>query len=281
MMNGHSLPARYVRHLVNPQGLGDLAEPHAAGEVGSMVGGLGVRVTLRYRNGEGTNPTIDALAGRAFGNPALVAPLSYLAETVSGITWDDAGEISAQSILDDLSEGDASRLPESAHRAAGFAHGALQRALGISTEGPPADCNGPGILVCRCIGVGDRTVRETIQSGARTPDEIGTESKACTGCRSCRPDLLGLLDEELRPAWPAPDATLPTIAQIAWARGGPLLRALGLPLAGVTQEADGLRISLEPPRADALTSAMGAAAQIRYVVRETTGQDVPVAVEGA
>ena len=279
MMNHPSLPACYLRHLVHPQGLGDLDEPHAAGEVGSMVGGLGARISLRYRNGDAVDPTIDALAGRAFGNPALVAPISYLADVVPGMSWDEAGKLTADGIIEALGDGDAQALPESACRAVGFAHGAMQRALGVSTEGPPADVNGPGILVCRCIGVGDRTVRATIHNGARTPDEIGLDNKACTGCRSCRPDLLGLLDEELQPDWPAPDAALSPIAQIAWARGGPLLRALGLPLASVRENGAGLRIRLAEPGPDALTSPLGAAAQVRYVVRETTGVDVEVVSE--
>lgn len=280
-VTGVSLPPRYVQHLVHPRGLGDLDEPHAAGEVGSMVGGLGVRVTLHYRNGEGVNPTIDALAGRAFGNPALIPPLSYLAEVVVGMPWDAAGRMTPESIVEGLSDGDRSSLPESVHRAAGFAHGALQRALGISTEGPPADINGPGVLVCRCIGVGDRTVRDAIRNGARTPDEIGEESRACTGCRSCRPDLLGLLDEELRPPWPDPDPALSPIAQIAWARGGPLLRSLGLPLQTVRENGRGLRITLGPAAPDALTTMLGAAAQVRYVLRETTGIELEVLAEGS
>ena len=271
------LPSCYLDHLLHPRGMGDLIDPDAAGEVGSMVGGLGVRVTVRYApppDGADERPkTIAALAGRSFGNPALIPPISFLAATFTGASVDDAHDADPALTLSGLGEGDPSALPPAVHRGAAFVHRALAQAL----ETPKA--LGPGVLVCRCLGVGDRSVRAAIHAGAHTPEAIGLDTRACTGCRTCRPDLLAILDEELEDPWPKPQAGWPTLAKVAWVLGGPVLRGLGLPLAGVRATADGLAIALDPPRKGALTTPAGAAAQVRYLLRETTGRDVTVVVQ--
>ncbi len=58
----------YLMHLASPKNHGDLVPADRAGEIGSVVGGLGVRVMLRF----------SRLGGRYSGIPprAPIAPLS-------------------------------------------------------------------------------------------------------------------------------------------------------------------------------------------------------------
>jgi len=272
------LPTTYVSHLVSPRGLGDVTEPHAAGEVGSMVGGLGVRVTLSYRSDPGDTAVIADVRGRAFGSNAAIAPLSWLMEVTRGQTWDEACRHSAEEVVVALGDG-ASKgqsLPEPVRRASEFAVKALRRALGIARHGMPADLTGQGILVCRCLGVGDRRIRRAIIAGARDPEAVGEDCHACTGCRSCRPDVLALIDEEVAAPWPEPAADLHPVARIALARGGPMLRALGMPLLGARVVEDTVHVRLGAPAPGAAISPLGAVAQLHYLLRETVHDGIRV-----
>ena len=273
------LPATYVRHAVSPYGLRECCTPNAAGEIGSMVGGLGVRVSLEYECTDDNGARIKDACGRSFGGYACVAPLSWLLTTLRGRTWEDAGTLTVDDILDGLCEGNAdarAALPDAVHRGAEFAIKAMRRALGIAVHGMPADIDGDGVLVCRCLGVGDRAIREAVAGGADSATAIGAACKAGTGCGSCRPDLLVLLDEETAEADPEPSEHLHPVARIALARAGPTLRALGLPLVSVEVEGDVVRIQTGTAGPEALLTPTSAPYVVRQVLRDTVGAGVEV-----
>ena len=273
------LPASYVRHLVEPYGLGDVEDPHAAGESGSMVGGRGVRITLAYRASSQNGSVIAAARGRVFGCVGLRAPVSWLSETLEGRSFEQACTLGREDVLAGLAPGSGHLLPEAVQRGAELAVEALHRALGVARGGAPADPHGRGILVCRCIGVGDRSIRASIRAGAHDPEAIGQATGACTGCRSCRPDLMGLLDEELGGPLPVPPRDAPPLARIAWTCVGPTLRGLGLPLARVAIGATALRLAFGPPAAWACVSPIGAVAVARQILRDTVGDGIRVEAE--
>ncbi len=287
------LPKTYVDHVVDPRGLGDVEEPNAAGEVGSMVGGFGVRISLAYGAADDKGAVIERARGRIFGNAGLLGPVAWLTQAVEGQTYDEACGHDADSIMRALCEGNGHTLPPSVERGAEFAVKALRRALGIAVNGTPADIDS-GILVCRCIGVGDRTIRRAIRAGALDPEAIGEATGACTGCRSCRPDLLALIDEELRAQLPVPDEALHPVARICMAAAGPVLRGLGLPLDGASveeglidqgyqqgavAEAGIVRIRLGAPEPGACVSPQGAVAITRQLLRDTVAEAIHVTLE--
>src|SRR5262245_8398891 len=220
------LPAPYVDHLVSPRGVGDVTLAQAAGEVGSMVGGGGVRVTLAWRDAGRGRAVIGEAQARVFGSHALVAPASALTEHVIGLDAAAAAAVTPDDIVRLLTgpSPDAPQLPQIVARACESVVEAWHRALGTAGRGRPADPLGMGVLVCRCLGVGDRQVRQAIRQGARDPEAVGDRCRAGTGCRSCRPDIWTLIDEETSSDPVAPTASLPPIARIVWARGLPLLR---------------------------------------------------------
>jgi bacterioferritin-associated ferredoxin len=270
------LPAAYVHHLVCPTGIGDLPEPQAAGEIGSMVGGLGARFTLTYASDGADGSVVHEARGRPFGSPALVAPISWLCTAVRGQTWEEAGRHDLPAVLSALRGGeDDAWLPPSVERAAEFALRAFRRALGIGHAGP-ADCTGPGILVCRCIGVGDRTIRQAIHAGARDPEAIGEATGACTGCRSCRPDVLALLDEETRELPVAPGADRHAVERIALVHGRRLLRGLGQDLADARFDGRQVTLAFGERTPWATVRPIGAVALVRHILRETVHDDIRV-----
>lgn len=254
--------------------MGDLEDAEAAGECGSMVGGMGVRITLAWLSGPRGEPCIRDLRARVLGSAAPVAPASWLVEHARGMTWEEAARIRAPGILEGLGRRAGDGLPRAVRKGCDFAVEALRCALGLPRS-RPSDPQGPGILVCRCLDVGDHQIRAEIRRGARTPEAIGDGCGACTGCRSCRPDLLWLLHEELRGEAPIPPRDLHPVARIALARVGPALAALGHELRDASVTDGALRIRLGPPSAASLPSrsALGIA---RYVLRETVSEDIAV-----
>ena len=51
------------------------------------------------------------------------------------------------------------------------------------------------MLVCHCHRICDRTIRASIQDGARSIKEVGKACRAGTGCGGCRPTIAQLLTE--------------------------------------------------------------------------------------
>ncbi|MGE4218742.1 MAG: molybdopterin-dependent oxidoreductase [Alphaproteobacteria bacterium] len=51
-----------------------------------------------------------------------------------------------------------------------------------------------GALVCSCYGVGANQIAAAVRAGCATPDEIGTELQAGTGCGSCRGEIKAIID---------------------------------------------------------------------------------------
>jgi bacterioferritin-associated ferredoxin/NifU-like protein involved in Fe-S cluster formation len=276
-----TLPRTYVDHLVAPRRVGDLREPHAAGEVGSMVGGQGVRLTLSFRSSGRGRAVIAETAARAFGSAALVAPASLLADRVVGMSPEEASQVSAVQVSQSLADGGSNGavLPPRVTKSAEFVVEALHRALGSSSGGGPSDPTGAGILVCRCLGVGDRRIREAVRAGARDPEALGEACRASTGCRSCRPDLLVLIDEETRPPDPPPPGDLHPVARIALAHARPHLRALGVPLLEVRVDGDVVRLRLGTPDPRPSISPIGALAVTRHLLRETVWDHIRVELE--
>ncbi|MDJ0974471.1 MAG: (2Fe-2S)-binding protein [Planctomycetota bacterium] len=273
------LPPTYVEHLVQPQNLGDVEDAHAAGEIGSMVGGLGVRITLRFGQ-RGDDAVIEAAQGRAFGTPAPLPAVSWITGAVHGMTTHEALAISSDDVQRGLTQGGSYTLTERARLGTEMAVQALRRALGDAEAGAPADPTGAGILVCRCLGVGDRTIRAAIHAGAHTPEDIGLSAKACTGCRSCRTDLLALIDEELAEAPRAPDPDRHPVERITLTRAAQVLQSLGAPLEDAHVDGGTVTIHLGTFAQRPMTTPMGAVAITRHLLREVVWDGAHVEADG-
>jgi bacterioferritin-associated ferredoxin len=51
------------------------------------------------------------------------------------------------------------------------------------------------MYVCLCKGVSNRTIRRSIDEGARSLDDVGRKCGAGTACGSCRMDIVGMLED--------------------------------------------------------------------------------------
>ena len=279
-----ALTPAYLERLANPRGLGDLEPADLAGESGSIVGGAGVRVMLRLaRDAAGTRRIVEA-SFRSLGSAAARAPGSVLVERLVGADLASARAITR----DDLCRPLGPAIPAAVSSAAERLCEALARALedGAAT----ARVGAPGLLVCRCMGVGDREVRRAVRRGARDVPMIGVDCAAGTGCHSCWPDLRALLAETSEakvPNRPTRDTPGPSglVESAIEAVIRPIWHAQGLELGGVEREGLVVRLSLAGVADGALASPLGGVALARHVLRETLDDAVRVelgeAVPGA
>jgi bacterioferritin-associated ferredoxin len=280
-----ALSEAYLARLADPRGRGDLEPADLAGEVGSVVGGSAVRVTLRLAK-ETTPPRRVASARfRAFGSAAPFGPGAVLVERVVGLDVDAAAATTPADLLGPLGP----HLPSAVARAAEHLVAALDRALRGPDAAACAHVGAPGVLVCRCLGVGDRPIRRAIRGGAHDVPSIGIATAAGHGCHSCWPDLRTLLDEETQsrrgdgvPAPSEADAGRgpwrgDALSRAVDALVRPVLRAQGIALDRARVSGDGVvRISVASVAPDALASPIGAVAMARHVLRETISEEIRV-----
>jgi bacterioferritin-associated ferredoxin len=52
------------------------------------------------------------------------------------------------------------------------------------------------MIVCHCRGLSDRTIREVVQSGARTHREVALACGAGRSCGGCRPAVGEVIEDE-------------------------------------------------------------------------------------
>ena len=62
-------------------------------------------------------------------------------------------------------------------------------------------------MICHCMSVDRRTIEAAIAAGATTVEDLQDATRACTGCGTCRWDLLELLARSGVPAYPRPEAS--------------------------------------------------------------------------
>lgn len=67
------------------------------------------------------------------------------------------------------------------------------------------------MIVCHCKVVNDRTIREVIRGGARSPRQVALACNAGRRCGGCRPLICELIASE-NPAEPGSDEMLPVVA---------------------------------------------------------------------
>jgi NifU-like protein len=283
------LSPEHLRRVVRPVGLGDVVPADLGGESGSAVGGGGARVTLRLdeatrarvARGDALLPdaTVRAAAFRPVANAAARAPGSVLVELVSGRAVAAARRVTLDDLVAPLGV-----VPPGVLRAAARLVEALHRAIDDGRAAARADAS--GLLVCRCLGIGDRVVRRAIRRGADDVPTIGIDCAAGTGCHSCWPDLRALLDEEhathdaSRPVAaraPADDAPV-TLARAVDAIVRPLWRAQGVALGAVAVDGETVSLAVERVEPGALASPIGAVALAQYALRESLSETVRVAL---
>ncbi len=175
--------------FLNPKNIGEVENPDGVGDVGSIVCGDALRLTLRID--KETNRITDAKF-QTFGCASAIASSSALTELIKGKTVDEALKVTNQDIADFLGG-----LPKEKMHCSVMGREALEAAV-ANYKGIPVTIEEEGKLVCKCFNVTEEKIRKVaIENHLTTVDEITDFTKAGGGCGECKPEI----EEILRDIW--------------------------------------------------------------------------------
>ncbi|NOZ69835.1 MAG: Fe-S cluster assembly protein NifU [Deferribacteres bacterium] len=232
--------------FLHPKNAGEIENPDAVGEVGSIVCGDALKLTLRIDRK--TDRIIDAKF-RTFGCASAIASSSALTELIKGKTVDEALRITNKDIADYLGS-----LPREKMHCSVMGMEALQAAIANYRGEKPRRAE-EGKIVCECFGVTDEKIKRVIrENNLQTVEDVTNFTKAGGGCGSCIPEIEKILGEvrgervAVKPE--APRRKLTNIQKIAMIQEvmereiRPLLQADGGDVELVDVEGDKVTVSL-------------------------------------
>jgi NifU-like protein len=177
-----------VRELfLHPKNIGEIENPDAVGEVGNIVCGDALKLTLKIdRN---TDRIIDAKF-QTFGCASAIASSSALTELIKGKTVEEAVKITNKDIAKYLGG-----LPREKMHCSVMGREALEAAVanyrGIKPPEPEE-----GEIVCKCFDVTDKKIRRVIiENNLKNVDDVTNFTKAGGGCGECIPEIERILKE--------------------------------------------------------------------------------------
>lgn len=175
-----------VRELfLTPKNIGEIENPDATGDVGSIVCGDALKLTLKID--KETNRITDAKF-QTFGCASAIASSSALTELIKGKTLDEAMQISNQDIADFLGG-----LPQEKMHCSVMGREALEAAV-ADYKGLPKPVEEEGKVVCKCFNITEEKIRKVaVENHLTTVDEITDYTKAGGGCGECREDIEAIL----------------------------------------------------------------------------------------
>ena len=174
-------------HFFHPRNVGEIENPDAVGEVGSLACGDALKLMLKLD----TSGCIVEAKFKTFGCGSAIASASALTEMVKGKTLVEAAEITDNDIANYL-EG----LPEQKMHCSVMGREALEAAIanyrGVKIEKPVEE----GTIVCKCFGVTDNKIAHEVKEHKLTTiEQVTNYCKAGGGCRSCHPQIQAIIDE--------------------------------------------------------------------------------------
>ncbi len=173
----------------HPQNVGEIENPDAVGEVGSMICGDALKLTLKID--KETKRIIDAKF-QTFGCASAIASSSALTEMIKGKTLDEALETTNKDLADYLGG-----LPKEKMHCSVMGREALEAAI-ANYRGEKKPLEEKERLVCQCFEVTEDKIRRVaIENHLTTVEEITNYTKAGGGCGSCIPQI----EEILKDIW--------------------------------------------------------------------------------
>lgn len=173
--------------FLHPKNAGEIENPDAVGEVGSIVCGDALKLTLKID--KETNRITDAKF-KTFGCASAIASSTAMTELIKGKTLDEALNITNQDIADFLGG-----LPREKMHCSVMGYEALEAAVANYRGGKPCEVD-EGEIVCLCFGVTDQKIRRVIRENSlHTVEDITNYTKAGGGCGGCIADIEDILKE--------------------------------------------------------------------------------------
>lgn len=173
--------------FLNPKNVGEVENPDAVGEVGNIVCGDALKLTLKID--KETQKIIDAKF-QTFGCASAIASSSALTELIKGKTIDEALKLSNKDIAEYLGG-----LPKEKMHCSVMGKEALEAAI-ANYKGIQAPSEAKEKIICKCFDVSEEKIRKVaLENHLTTVEEITDYTKAGGGCGACIPDIEALLKE--------------------------------------------------------------------------------------
>lgn len=176
-------------YYTNPKNVGELENPDAVGEAGSLVCGDMLKIYLQIDE----DGIITDAKFQTFGCGSAIASSSALTEMIIGKTVDEAEKITNKDIVEFLGG-----LPNEKIHCSVMGKEALEDAIskykGIEkTE----DVDNP--VICLCFNVREQELRQLVrEKGVTDIYEASEYSKIASGCGKCRGEASSIIEDELR-----------------------------------------------------------------------------------
>jgi len=181
---------KVFEHFKNPKNVGEVENPDAVGEVGSIVCGDALKLTLKID--KATEKITDAKF-KTFGCASAIASSSALTEMVKGLTLEEAGKITNQQIADFLGG-----LPGEKMHCSVMGMEALEAAIKNYRGGKQEKViiGHAEKVVCKCFSVTESTILKAIKvNNLHTVEEVTNFTKAGGGCGQCKGEIEKLLKD--------------------------------------------------------------------------------------
>ncbi len=185
-------------HFLNPRNVGEVENPDAIGEVGSLACGDALRLTFKLDE----NKRIAEIKFQTFGCASAIASSSALTEIAKGKTLEEAEKISNQDLAEFLGG-----LPEEKMHCSVMGKEALETAIANYRGEETVKENFE--IVCKCFGVTDREIERVAKENDLTSlEQITDFTKAGGGCQACHPKIEAILTKlwDKKPVEPAEKA---------------------------------------------------------------------------
>jgi NifU-like protein len=173
--------------FLHPKNTGEIKNPDAVGEIGSIVCGDALKLTLKI---DKENGKISDAKFQTFGCASAIASSTALTELIKGKTLDEALKVTNNDIAEYLGG-----LPREKMHCSVMGREALEAAVANYRGEKPPEVE-EGEIVCECFGVTDQKIKRVIrENNLHTVEDVTNFTKAGGGCESCIPDIEKILRE--------------------------------------------------------------------------------------
>lgn len=181
---------KVMDHFKNPRNVGAIQDADGTGQVGSLVCGDALKLTLKVNK---ETEVIEDAKFETFGCASAIASSSILTEMVKGKTLQEASKITNQDIADELGS-----LPSEKMHCSVMGMEALEAAIKSYREGgkPVVFEQEEEKIVCHCFNVSEEAIIKAIRTNHLTTVEDVTHfTKAGGACGACKNDIQAILDK--------------------------------------------------------------------------------------